>query len=458
MAIVKIHPIKGTLEKAVDYISDESKTEKYAYISTGNCEMEHLAEQFLFLRKENNTKGSVLARHLVQSFSPGELSPKKAHDIGLNLCKNILKDEYQYIITTHVDKEHIHNHIIFNNVNMVSGKCYQSNKKTYHHIRYQSDKLCKENNISIVDKYYKKYVTKYKNKGFSYFEFLKEKKGIVWKSKLQKDIDIAIGKSNSFEEFLKIMKEKYDIKRGKHIAFKDLSKKANQKYTRARVIGEGYTEEKIIDRILNKDKYTEILANTTNIDKKEDYVINIKDNKKVRESKGYEYFAKKHNLKVGAKTIVELRKLDIKTKEDLNRIIRENISKKLELQAKMKELETENKDLKRLIEDVNTVQKYKNIYDTYNKNKDKFFYEEYRKEIEFYKNAEVNLKEKYENLTIIPKTKDIVERLESIEKEKETLYEEYYKNKEELANLMKLKKNYEAYKEEKIDKEKQVER
>ena len=79
------------------------------------------------------------------------------HKIGMALCNRILKDEYEFILSTHIDKGHVHNHIIFNNVNMVTGKCYQSNKRSYHQIRYQSDKLCKENSLSVIDKYYERF-------------------------------------------------------------------------------------------------------------------------------------------------------------------------------------------------------------------------------------------------------------------------------------------------------------
>ena len=93
-----------------------------------------------------------------------------AHRIGLGLCKKILKDEYEFVLSTHIDKEHIHNHIIFNNVNMVTGKCYQSNKKSYRKIRYRSDKLCKENNLSVIDEFYEIYKKKYKTNGKSWYE------------------------------------------------------------------------------------------------------------------------------------------------------------------------------------------------------------------------------------------------------------------------------------------------
>lgn len=144
MAITKIHPIKSTLHLAIDYIVNGDKTDEQLLVSTHKCHQSTAHTQFLRTRGEAGTKGTVLARHLIQSFLPGETSPEMAHQIGLELCKKILKDEYEFVLSTHIDKGHIHNHIIFNNVNMVSGKCYQSNKKCYHKIRYQSDKLCKK--------------------------------------------------------------------------------------------------------------------------------------------------------------------------------------------------------------------------------------------------------------------------------------------------------------------------
>lgn len=144
MAITKIHPIKSTLHLAIDYITNSKKTDEEILISSHNCFAPTAHTQFYKTREDNNIKGTVLARHLIQSFLPNETTPEKAHQIGLELCKRVLKNEYEFILTTHIDKGHIHNHIIFNNVNMVTGKCYQSNKKSYHKIHYQNDKLCKE--------------------------------------------------------------------------------------------------------------------------------------------------------------------------------------------------------------------------------------------------------------------------------------------------------------------------
>ena len=129
MAITKIHPIKSTLHLAIDYIVNEEKTDEQLLVSTHKCHESSAHTQFLRTREESGTNGTVLARHLIQSFLPGETTPEMAHQIGLELCKKILKNEYEFVLSTHIDKGHIHNHIIFNNVNMVTGKCYQSNKK-----------------------------------------------------------------------------------------------------------------------------------------------------------------------------------------------------------------------------------------------------------------------------------------------------------------------------------------
>ena len=213
MAITKIHPIKSTLNLAISYITNADKTDEEVLISTNKCHASTAHTQFMKRREEHNIRGTVLARHLIQSFLPGETTPEKAHQIGLELCKKILKDEYEFVLSTHIDKGHIHNHIIFNNVNMATGKCYQSNKRSYHQIRYQSDKLCKDNNLSVIDEHYEIYRKKYKISGKSWYENKQFKSGNSWKSRLQFDIDRTIKQSENWEEFLKKMADLgYEIK------------------------------------------------------------------------------------------------------------------------------------------------------------------------------------------------------------------------------------------------------
>ena len=306
MAITKIHPIKSTLNLAISYIINGEKTDEQILVSTHKCHQETAHTQFLRTRNDAGTNGTVLARHLIQSFLPGEASPEMAHQIGLELCKKILKDEYEFVLSTHIDKGHIHNHIIFNNVNMVTGRCYQSNKKSYHKIRYQSDKLCKENNLSVIYEYYERFKKKYKTNGKSWYENEQDKKGNSWKSKLQFDIDRMIKQSKDWDEFLKKMADLgYEIKYGKHIAFKP---KGKSRFTRAKTIGEDYTEERLKERIAKRE-----FIQTPAVKKRIGNVIDMNTKAKVKKSKGYEYWATKHNLHTMAESVIYIREHGIKS-------------------------------------------------------------------------------------------------------------------------------------------------
>ena len=242
MAITKIHPIKSTLNLAITYITNEEKTNEKTLVSTNKCFASTAHTAFMKTREDNKVNGTVLARHIIQSFMPGEAMPEIAHQIGMELCKRVLKNQYEFVLSTHIDKGHIHKHIIFNNVNMVTGKCYQSNKRSYHQIRYQSDKLCKENNLSVIDEFYETYRKKYKTNGKSWYE------------NEQFDIDRAIKQSNDCLK--KMTALDYEIKYGKYIAFKHKDK---ERFTRAKTIGEDYTEDRLKERILdnvNQRTYT----------------------------------------------------------------------------------------------------------------------------------------------------------------------------------------------------------
>ena len=176
-------------------------------------------------------------------------------------------------LPTHIDKKHIHNHIIFNNVNIVTSKCYQSNKKSYHQIRYQSDKLCKENNLSVINEHYESFKKKYKVNGKSW----------------------------------------YEIKYGKHIVFKSKDK---PRFTRAKTIGEDYTEERLKERIAERE-----MIKAPIIKKRIGNIIDMKPNVKVKESKGYEYWAMKHNLNTMAESVIFIREHGIKSVQQLDEYI-----------------------------------------------------------------------------------------------------------------------------------------
>ncbi|HGA2412141.1 TPA: relaxase/mobilization nuclease domain-containing protein [Streptococcus agalactiae] len=436
MAITKIHPIKSTLNLAISYIVNGEKTDEQILVSTHKCHESTAHTQFLRTRNDSGTKGTVLARHLIQSFLPGETSPEIAHQIGLELCKKILKDEYEFVLSTHIDKGHIHNHIIFNNVNMVTGKCYQSNKKSYHQIRYQSDKLCKDNNLSVIDEFYESYKRKYKTNGKSWYENEQAKRGSSWKSKLQFDIDRLIKQSKDWEEFLKKMAELgYEIKHGKHIAFKPKDK---QKFTRAKTIGEDYTEERLRERITENQS-----IKAPPVKKRIGNVINMNTNAKVKESKGYEYWATKHNLNTMAESVVFIREHGIKSVKQLDEYIRKSSEERQNLQDKIKEIDKDMQLLSNTMEQIHTVKKYRAYYKEYKANpSDKAFFEEHKAEIARYETDLAKLKKSYSKL---PDSKDILAELDKLQEKKNTLMQEYSSTKSTMDELYQIRKNYGIY-------------
>ena len=436
MAITKIHPIKATLNLAIDYITDTKKTDEQILVSTNKCHPASAHTQFLKRREEQNTRGNVLARHLIQSFLPGETTPEIAHQIGLELCKNILKGEYEFILSTHIDKGHIHNHIIFNNVNMATGKCYQSNKRSYHQIRYQSDKLCKEHNLSVIDEYYERFKKKYKTNGKSWYENEQSQKGNSWKSRLQFDIDRMIKQSKDWAEFIQKMTELgYEIKHGKHIAFKQ---KGKERFTRSKTIGEDYTEERLKERILENAN-----QKTFTVKKRVGNIIDIANNPKIQQSKGYEYWATKHNLKVASDTVLSMREKGFQSLAQLDNSIKKSADKRQSLQEKIKKLEEKISNLSRSMEQVHAVNKYRQVYQEYKKNPDdKDFAREHKAEILLYENALDSLKKSYSKM---PNSKQLFEKLEDLSTKKNTLMQEYSSAKSEMNELYQIRKNYEEY-------------
>lgn len=319
---------------------------------------------------------------------------------------------------------------------MVTGKCYQSNKRSYHQIRYQSDKLCKENNLFVIDEFYESYKRKYKTNGKSWYENEQFKKGTSWKSRLQFDIDRLLKQSKDWEEFLKKMAELgYEIKHGKHIAFKPKDK---QRFTRAKTIGEDYTEERLRERITENQN-----IKASPVKKRIGNVINMNTNAKVKESKGYEYWATKHNLNTMAESVVFIIEHGIKSVKQLDEYIEKAADERQNLQDKIKVIDIEIQKLSATMDKVHTVKKYRAYYKEYKANpSDKAFFEEYKAQITLYENALSELKKSYSKL---PNSKDILAELDKLQEKKNTLMQEYSSSKSTMDELYQTRKNYGIY-------------
>ena len=362
MAVTKIKPIKSTLKKALDYIQNPDKTDGKMLVSSFGCSPETADIEFEFTIAQALNRGNNLAHHLIQSFAPGEVDYQKAHEIGKQLADAVTKGQYEYVLTTHIDKGHVHNHIIFCSVNFVDYHKYNSNERSYYGIRNMSDRLCRENGLSVV-------APQKGGKGKSYAEYIAEKTGTSWKGKLKIAVDALIPQVSSFEELLsRLQAAGYEIKPGKYVSCRA---PGQERFTRLKTLGADYTEEAIRERIEGRrTKAAKAPKRETGVS----LLIDIENSIKAAQSRGYEQWAKIHNLKQAAKTLNFLTEHQISRYEDLTAKITEVQTESDKAGDALKEVEKRLADMAVLIKNVSTFQKTKPAYDTYRKarNKDRY--------------------------------------------------------------------------------------
>lgn len=376
MAVTRLSKIKSsassstnnTLKGRLDYIINKDKTNNEELVSAFECEVDTAYLEFALNKNlyenitgnETKRNGDVLAYHLRQAFKPGEVEPELAHQIGIKLAKEFTKENHQFVIATHVDKAHIHNHIIFNSTNLDSEKKFKDEWRSAKDVRKISDRLCLENDLSVVEP---------KNeRGQHYKEWEENQKGKSWKQQIKDILDEAIEKSKDYDEFLMIIKSKgIEVKTGKHIAFK-LENLGQQRFTRGKTLGSDYTEEQLKSRIeelsKNKSKFRrpglkkqKVKGNLFNINK-QTYTLEQQLYYKARNEK-YK------DVKDLAETLLLLRNEKIDNRSDINLRISELNIKANEINKDIKELENKSRSFNEIAKYLNAYNKYKDIYEKY---------------------------------------------------------------------------------------------
>ena len=362
MAVTKIKAIRGTLNKALAYIMNPEKTDDKMLISSYGCATETAAQEFEWTRKIAEQQGmnpvKIIARHVIQSFDVGEVSSELAHEIGKQFADEILGGKYEYVLTTHIDKDHVHNHLIFNAVDFVDHHAYKSYKKIYYDMREASDRLCKENGLSVIPPS--------QGKGMSYKEYTEAKRGTSWKQKLKQTIDRNIITAKDYNEFLKLMQDAgYEIKTGKYISFRA---EGQERFTRAKTIGENYSEERIKERIQGHNpRKRQMQSGRKGIS----LIGDIQERIKLIDSKGYEHKAKLAILKEAARTLNYLTENNLLQYADLEKKVEDIHSSYARTGEELKSVETRLREVQPLIKNISNYQKLKPVYDAYMVAKDK---------------------------------------------------------------------------------------
>ena len=431
MAITKIKPVKSTLSKALDYIENPDKTDGKMLISSFGCSYETADIEFGYTLSQALDKGSNLAFHLIQSFAPGEVDYEKAHEIGKQLADAVTKGQHEYVVTTHIDKGHIHNHVIFCAVNFVDHHKYNSNKRSYYGIRNMSDKLCRENGLSVV-------VPGKGSKGKSYAEYQAEKTGTSWKGKLKIAVDALIPQVSSFEELLtRLQAAGYEIKPGKYVSCRA---PGQERFTRLKTLGADYTEEAIRERIAGRRAKA---AKAPREQRDVSLLIDIENSIKAAQSKGYEQWAKIHNLKQAAKTMNFLTEHKIEQYADLVSRIEEMSAESGQAADALKNAEKRLADMAVLIKNVSTYQKTKPVYDAYRKARNR---EKYRagqeQAIILHEAAARSLKAA--GIAKLPNLAALQSEYEALQAQKEALYADYGKLKKKVREYDIIKQNIDS--------------
>ena len=436
MAVTKIKAIRGTLSKAIAYILNPEKTDEKLLVSSYGCASETAAREFEWTRKIAEQKGMnpvrIIARHVIQSFEIGEVTPELAHEIGKQFADEILGGKYEYVLTTHIDKDHVHNHLIFNAVDFVDYHAYKSYKRIYYDMREVSDRLCKENGLSVIPPS--------QNKGMGYKEYTEAKRGTSWKQKLKQTIDRLVITAKDYDDFLRLMQEAgYEIKTGKYISFRA---EGQERFTRSKTIGENYTEERIKERIAGRTPRRSRKQTTPN---GISLIGDIQERIRLIDSKGYEHKAKLTILKEAARTLNYLTENNLLQYADLEKKVEDVHSSYDRTGKELKGVEARLREVQPLIKNISNYQRLKPVYDAFQKAKDKpGFKAKHEAELVIFEAARSTLLA-MQGDEKLPSLKTLQAEQQRLLEEQQRLYDERAKLKKEARMIDTMKANVDIF-------------
>ena len=424
------------MSKAIAYILNPEKTDEKLLVSSYGCASETAAREFEWTRKIAEQKGMnpvrIIARHVIQSFEIGEVTPELAHEIGKQFADEILGGKYEYVLTTHIDKDHVHNHLIFNAVDFVDYHAYKSYKRIYYDMREVSDRLCKENGLSVIPPS--------QNKGMGYKEYTEAKRGTSWKQKLKQTIDRLVITAKDYDDFLRLMQEAgYEIKPGKYISFRA---EGQERFTRSKTIGENYTEERIKERIAGR---TARRSQRQTVPKGISLIGDIQERIRLIDSRGYEYKAKLTILKEAARTLNYLTENNLLQYADLEKKVEDVHSSYDRTGKELKGVEARLREVQPLIKNISNYQRLKPVYDAFQRAKDKpSFKAKHEAELVIFEAARSTLLA-MQGDEKLPSLKTLQAEQQRLLEEQQRLYDERAKLKKEVKQIETIKSNVDTF-------------
>ena len=433
--------IADCLADRTDYAKNPDKTNNGELLSSYQCDPRTVQGEFMLSKRQydditgRKQASNVIAYQIRQAFKPGEISPELANKIGYELGMSFTKGNHAFIVATHIDKIHIHNHIIFNSTTLDCTKKFRDFLGSGRAIAKISDRICLENYLSIIEKP--------KRSKAHYGKWLGDNKPLSHSDKLRQTIDEVLAqKPKTFDEFLQLMQGAgYEIKSGKHYAFKGAEQ---QKFIRLRSLGEGYSEDEIKAIIDGKAPQREVRKPTAKQPKRQEKSVNLLVDIQAKlqqgKGKGYEQWAKIFNLKQMAQTVNFLQENKLLAYSDLEEKVKKCTATFDELNTQIKTAEKRMAKIGVLKKHIINYAKTRDIYTAYRKvgysNK---FYEEHRADLTLHKAA----KAAFDELGVkkLPTVNTLQAEYTELLSEKKKAYGQYHSVKKEMQDILTAKAN-----------------
>ena len=437
--LIALHANKGrtvaqSLSARTDYAMNPEKTEKGELVTAYGCDPVTVDEEFMLQKRQfehltgRTRKDSIIAYQIRQSFKPGEISPEEANRLGRETALRFTKGWYSFVVATHTDRTHIHNHIVFNSVSMDGTQRFRFFLRAGRAVQKVSDLVCLENGLSIITP--KPYGERIKRTVYPQKETIR--------SIICKDIDTVLAKNpKDFSSFLEMMVQAgYMVKQVRHVALKG---KAQERYVRMSSLGEGYTEADVRAWLLAENKQESQGKKRECPQKSVNLLIDIQS-KMQNKGPAYARWATVYNLKQMSKTLLFLRDHKIDNLDQLHVLAAETTKKRDELNTSIRESEKRLAEITALKKHIINYSKTRKTYEKYRQTGySKQFYEDHREEISLHKAAKQAFDELHGRK--LPKVKDLSEAYTKILSEKKSAYSEYRKIRDEAQDLLIAERN-----------------
>ena len=443
MAVTRIIPIRGSkgqsvirsLTERTDYVKNPEKTENGSLVYAYGCTPQLVAAEFALSKRQyalrtGRKAPGVIAYHIRQSFKPGEITSEEANLVGRELAERFLKGRHAYIVCTHVDKRHIHSHIVFNSTTIDGTAKFRDFLGSGRTVGRISDLICIEHGLSVIQN-----PRRYTHP--TYDKWLGEKKPLSHRDVLRAAIDDALArKPETFDELLQLICESgYRVSAGKNITFY----RDGQRAIRLHTLGAGYSEAELRDVIAGKAAHVPR-------GKREDVSLLIDIEAKLAAGKGggYAQWAKVFNVKQMAKTLLYLQEHGIKNREELNTRADAASEKLAAVNERIKAIDAQVKEISELRGQIVAYAKTRKIFDEYKASRySRRFYDEHENDIEQHRAAKRYFSE--HGIEKLPKMKDLNAEFDKLAAEKRAAYAEYRAIRDEQRELLVHRHNVDVF-------------